>query len=882
MSPQESIGHYTITSKLGEGGMGAVYRATDTKLNREVALKVLPEAFAADPDRMARFEREAQMLAALNHPNIAAIYGIEQGAIVMELVEGETPSGKIPIETALAYARQIATALEAAHEKGIIHRDLKPANIKVTPDGVVKLLDFGLAKATEETAGNPANSPTMSLTMTQAGVILGTAAYMSPEQARGKMVDKRSDIWAFGVVLFEMLTGRALYGGGETVTDTIAAVVTREPDWSALPADTPPRVRRLLERCLRKDSKQRLRDIGEARVILDEPETAAPAVSEARSSKLPWIAATALAVAAAAAGAGWWRASQPERRMPMRFDVSLGPDAVAGDFNGVAISPDGSRLMYAHRAPDGQMEIVTRQLDRARGAPVAGSAMPGWVLFPAFSPDGNWIATYARGQILKFAIQGGAPAALCAATDVVLGLDWSDPDFVLFAATDGRIMRVPAAGGEARILTDPKKTGDIAHGFPQTLPGGKVALFTGLKRVESESAEIKAVNVASGEIRTVHRGGALPRFVPSGHLIYQQGGSLFAARFDPVQLELRGTPTLILDDVTQGPTGLPMPVSISRTGTLVYVAGKGGSGKGSIASMQEDGKTTPLVSTEDFYIAPAFSPNGKRLAYSQRTGRGMDVWVYDLERQTPTQLTFDANRVGAPEVAWTPDGAHLVYTAMTAEGPTMFWVRADGSEQPRKLVEGRPHSFSPDGRTLIYTIPRDGIPDLWTVTIDASDPEHPKAGKPEAFLNTPAVEVDGMFSPDGRWVAYASSESGREEMFVRPFPPSREGGGKVRVSTAGGKFPSWSRTARELFFLGEDNRIMVATYTVSPGGIEFTKPRVWSERPVRRTLVFRSLDLHPDGKRFAVLPLGEEELKRDRSQVTVILNFFEELKRRVP
>ena len=306
----------------------------------------------------------------------------------------------------------------------------------------MKLLDFGLAKATEETACNPANSPTMSLTMTQAGMILGTAAYMSPEQARGKTVDKRSDIWAFGVVLFEMLTGRALYGG-ETITDTIAAVVTREPDWSALPGDTPARVRRLLERCLRKEPKARLRDIGEARVILDEPEAAAVPAR-------PWIAAGALALVAAGAGAGWWRASQPEPRMPMRFDVSLGQDAVAGDFNGVSISPDGSRLMYARRARDGQLEIVTRPLNRASGAPVPGTAMPGYVLFPVFSPDGNWIAAYGRGQIQKYGIQGGAPAALCAANDLILGLDWSDPDFLLFASSSGRIERVPAAGGEKK------------------------------------------------------------------------------------------------------------------------------------------------------------------------------------------------------------------------------------------------------------------------------------------------------------------------------------------------------------------------------------------------------------------------------------------------
>jgi serine/threonine-protein kinase len=485
VTPGASIAHYRITAKLGQGGMGEVWRATDTRLNRDVAIKVLPAALSGDTQYMARFEREAQTLAALNHPNIAAIYGIEQGAIVMELVEGETLPCPVPLETALDYARQIAVGLEAAHEKGIVHRDLKPANVKITPAGVVKLLDFGLAKSAGEavSAASATISPTLSLAMTQAGMILGTAAYMAPEQARGKPVDKRADIWAFGVVLYEMLTGKTLYGGGETLTDTIAAVVTREPDWTALPSGTPPRVRRLLERCLRKDPKQRLRDIGEARVILDEDEpgpAASPAIAP-RASKLPWIAAVVTLIAGAAAGA-WWTASRTPTALPMRLNVTLAPEAIIGTRATLLFSPSGERLLFPGAPAPGRSILYSRLLDEVAAKPIPGTEGLTNV-DAAFSPDGRSIAFFRQRQLWKLGLNGGSPEALCESPNNNRGISWGENGVIVFTnVVSGKLMRVSESGGNPVELTDPRKAGEAAHAWPQILPGGSDVLFTAAKR----------------------------------------------------------------------------------------------------------------------------------------------------------------------------------------------------------------------------------------------------------------------------------------------------------------------------------------------------------------------------------------------------------------
>jgi hypothetical protein len=452
MSQPSTIAHYRITSKLGEGGMGAVYRATDTKLGRDVAIKVLPEAFASDPDRMARFTREAQVLASLNHPNIAAIYGIEQGAIVMELVEGASPAGPLPVDTVIDYARQIAAGLEAAHEKGIVHRDLKPANIKLTPDGVVKLLDFGLAKVREEnapaaSAASPTMSPTLSLAMTQAGVILGTAAYMSPEQARGKPVDKRVDIWAFGVVLFELLSGTTLFGGGETVSDAMAAVITREPEWDALPKDTPPYIRLLLARCLRKDPKQRMRDIGDARLALDEPEPVAAPASAVPSTgrRWGWITAGVLALALAVVVLLPRSAPTSAPRPLLRFEADIAPESRGN----LALSADGERIVY--RVPVGTgTQLVTRLLDQAEAVPIPETDN---ILDHAVSPNGDWAAFGTGNQLRKVPLRGG-PAITLSELGAGVGVAWGDDGSMVFAPTiRSPIYRIPTGGGKAEPVT---------------------------------------------------------------------------------------------------------------------------------------------------------------------------------------------------------------------------------------------------------------------------------------------------------------------------------------------------------------------------------------------------------------------------------------------
>ncbi|MCU1238310.1 MAG: serine/threonine protein kinase, partial [Candidatus Solibacter sp.] len=774
---------------------------------------------------------------------------------------------------------------------GIVHRDLKPANIKVTAEGVVKVLDFGLAKATDEApnaAGSPTLSPTLSIAMTQAGVILGTAAYMAPEQARGKAVDKRADIWAFGVIFYEMLSGRRLYGDGETVTDTLAAVVLKEPAWDALPPETPPHIRRLIERCLRKDPRQRLRDIGDARLILEEPDAAAapPAAGSSAVPRLSWAAAAIFAVIAAAAGFGWWRAAHPPPGGPIRFDVNLGRMAVAGQRSTAILSPDGSRVVFPGLSgkDNDQTALFTRLLEQPIATMLAGTEGVGNI-DPAFSPDGQWLAYVRERHLRKIAVTGGAPVSICEIASV-RGIGWGEDDTIVFAdGNNGRLMRVPASGGTPRELTNPQRSGDFVHWWPHILPGGKQVLFTALKGVRDfDGASIKAVSLATGEVRTVYAGGYSARYLPSGHLVFMHEGTLFAARFDLARLQLRGNPVPMVEGIAA--TAGSGQFSISQTGTLVYLPGQSESGKWPLAWMTAGGQTTPILSTPANYMAPAFSSDGKRLAYTLPSQKGSDVWVYNLARDTPTQLTFNAARTSL-EVAWTPDGKHLVYGAREGDRNALWWVRSDGSGEPHALIQNsdtlRPQSFSPDGRRLMYSIAPGGLPDLWTVTVDDPGSDAPKTGIPEPFLATPNVEVDGMFSPDGRWVAYASNESGREEIFVRPFPPNANGGGKFRISTGGGKFPNWSRSGRELLFLGGDDRIMVAEYAVKGADFQAAKPRAWSPAPIYRTLVTRNLDLHLDGKRFVVFPRPAEAATPQGSvHVTFILNFFDELRRRVP
>jgi serine/threonine-protein kinase len=599
----KKISHYSVTAKLGEGGMGEVYRATDTKLGRDVALKVLPEAFASDAERMARFEREAQVLASLNHPNIASIYGLEEAdgirCLVLELVEGPTlaeriEKGPLPLEEALPLARQISEALEAAHERGVIHRDLKPANVKVTPEGTVKVLDFGLAKAFqgEETEEDVAKSPTMTAMATQAGIILGTAAYMSPEQAKGKPVDKRADIWAFGIVLFETLTGKQVFKG-ETVSETLAAVMMKDIGWGLLPADTPPPIHRLLRRCLDKDPKRRLRDIGEARVALEgyladpststvvlEPgdiaATAATAASQPAWLRwLPWAAAGVLGFGLLFSLWGLWHATRPIIRPAIRLPVEMtaeeqiavGSGIPGGATTNFAVSADGTRIAYVLES-GGSRQLYVRSLDQTEGTALSGTE---GAYGPFFSPDGEWVAFFANNTLKKVSVSGGAPLTLCDARNAKGG-SWGPDDTIVFAphVTVG-LSRVPAAGGPPEAITE-KAQGVRSHRWPQFLPGGRAVLFIVQPSGSSyDDSNIEVLNLEIGERKVIHQGGSYPRYLPSGHLVYAREGTLFGAPFDLDHLEMKGSPVPLLEGLMQGPSG-DAHYAFSDTGTLLYLA----------------------------------------------------------------------------------------------------------------------------------------------------------------------------------------------------------------------------------------------------------------------------------------------------------------------
>ena len=868
------LGPYEILAPIGAGGMGEVYRAKDTKLDREVAIKILPDALAQDPERLARFEREAKVLASLNHPNIAQIYGVEERALVMELVEGESLKGPLPVETALKYAKQIADALEAAHEKGIVHRDLKPANVKVTPEGVVKVLDFGLAKAAEERPVDAQNSPTMTMSPTRAGMILGTAAYMSPEQARGKAVDRRTDIWAFGCVLYEMLSGRPVFTG-ETITDVLAAVVKSEPDWNLVPQ----KVRRLLASCMQKDPKRRLQAIGDYRLLLEDK----PQAGSLRHSRLGWVVAASLAVVSIALGAVAWRATRPVDHPFMRLDVDLGPDAIAGQFTTTAISPDGARLVFPIKSPGGKQMLARRLLGETKPAALSGTENG---RDPFFSPDGKWIGFFADGKMKKISVQGGAPVVLCDAPDA-RGASWGEDDNIIAALnTFGVLSRVSAEGGTPQPAT---RQGPV-HRWPQFLPRNESVLFTAApSMIAFEDASIAAASLKTGEVNVLVRGGYFGRYLPTGyptgHLVYVHQGVLFAIPFDPARLELRGSAVPILEDFAGDPNSGAGQFSFSRNGDLVYRTGKVRSQNWAVSWLDHSGKTLPLMPTPGFYLQPRLSLNGQQLALSRIAHTDRDIFVYDLQRDTMTRLTAG---ILAANPVWSPDSKHIAF-GFNSGSPGLGWVRADGTGEIQHLLDSKytvnPYSFFPDGRRVAYYgIDADARFKIWTVTLDVSDPDHPRPGKPELFLNTQANVKDPVVSPDGRWMAYESDESGRYEVYVQPFPiPSGGAGGKWQISTGGGVLAIWSRNSREMFFQNPDNRIMVMDYQGQSGSFVVGTQRAWSDQRLQDVGGLLNYDLASDGKRFAIFPEPEQSTEdKGNVHMTFLLNFFDELRRRAP
>ncbi len=901
LSAGDKLGHYQILAPLGAGGMGEVYRARDTHLERDVAIKVLPRALANDPERLARFDREAKILAALNHPNIAVIHELVESnggrALVMELVEGETLTsvikrGPMSVKDTCKAGRQIAEALEAAHDKGVVHRDLKPGNVMVTPAGVVKVLDFGLAAMLHPeraTPGDVNNSPTLTTAGTMAGTILGTASYMSPEQTEGLPVDKRADIWSYGVVLWEMLAGKRLFEG-KSVSHTLADVLQMEIDFSNPSAPAP--IRKLLERCLDRETNTRLRDIREARVILDGVITGAYSKvdSPAKTVSLlrkwtPWaVAALALVVAAVS----WWSHFSTPRtadRPLMRLSVDLGPEAIRGSRITAVLSPDGKRIVFTGRTPGGGRQLFTRRLDQPAATPLAGteSSSSASQFIPFFSPDGEWIAFFADGKVKKVAVEGGSAITIGEASQAGLGGSWGADGNLILGSMAG-LKCMPAAGGVAQSV----KGGDGIQIFPQVLPGAQAVLFNGiLLGTNFEDLNIEVLQFSTGQTKTLLHGGYWPRYLATfgntGHLVYMHEGTLYAVGFDPQRLEIRGTPVPMLDDIGASPEVMDGggQFAFSDTGTFVYLSGRAENNVFPIQWLDAAGKTTPLVAQPGIYSAPRLSPDGRRLAYTVGSGTSANVWVYDLERQTPTQLTFSAP--GTHEVAWAPDSKHIVFS----DGTALWWIRADGSGHPQRLLDKsldpRPFSFSPalgkDGR-LVFVQGGVGSPGLYTLPVDLSDPERPKAAKAETFLADPKiVEVDPAFSPDGKFLAYASNESGQEQLFVLPFPGP---GGKWRISRDGGKFPVWSRATHEILFLDFDDHIMSVNYTLQGDTFSPGVPHLWSSTPVRRMSIQQNFDLSPDGKRVVMFPRPTPEQSQGSLHVTFLLNFFDEVRRRVP
>ncbi len=904
LSAGTTLGPYEILAPLGKGGMGEVYRAKDTRLDREVAIKVLPDLLARDPERLARFQREAKVLASLNHPNIATIYGLEESpegkAIAMELVDGATLKSPLPLNDTLRVAIQIAEALEAAHEKGVTHRDLKPANIMVTNAGLVKVLDFGLAAlgrtgSGSDQSGSSEDSPTVSIAMTEAGMILGTAAYMSPEQAAGKTVDKRADVWSFGVVLYEMLTGTRLFSG-ETVSHTLADVLRAPIDFSQVIAPAP--IRELLKRCLDRDVKTRLRDIGEARIALQrylaDPNEATASVSTPSWLVGSWAGWTVAALAVVAAALLAWRfgSAAPATNRPLtRFSVDLGPEAVRARRISAILSPDGTRLVYTARASDGALQLYARRLDQSSGSALTtlDSTLDPQ---PFFSPNGEWIGFRNGARIMKVPAQGGSAVTVGAAPGgsslPLVGAGWGDDNNIILGTPAG-LWRMPGTGGTAQLL----KGGVGIYSFPQVLPGAKAVVFNGPSKaavMSLEESDVDVLEFATGEKKILIHGAYSPHYLPTsgetGHLVYMHEGSLFGVGFDLKRLQLLGTPTALLDDVAGGPgiTDGGGQFAFSNTGTFVYLSGRNAY---PLLLLDAAGKTAPALPQPGLYGAPRFSPDGRKLAYLASGGKGFDVWVYDLERRTPTQLTFQG--MTNHELAWARDSKHVVYS----DGAALWWMRADGSGQAQMLVDktvnGRPGSFGPADSSsvayLVFSANASGVwePYIFTLPMDLNDPDRPKPGKTEQFLKQRkvgrVVEVDPAFSPDGKFIAYSADESGEMEVWVRPFPGP---GGKWKVSTSGGQYPAWSAAAHEMLFLATDDRIMAASYTTLGDSFSAGPPRVWSPMKIRRNGILLNFDVSPDGKRVAMFPHPEVEAKGISLHATFLLNFFDEVRRKAP
>ncbi len=889
------LGPFEILAPLGAGGMGEVVRARDTRLGREVALKFLPADFASDPERHARFEREAKLLASLNHPHIAALYGLEhldgQHALVMELAEGEglderIARGPVPVEDAIPLASQIAEALEAAHEKGIVHRDLKPANVKVRPDGTVKVLDFGLAKAWEEPGANsdPALSPTITGHHTRAGVILGTAAYMSPEQARGKPVDKRADIWAFGCVLYEMLTGERTFGG-DTMTDVIAGVVTREPDWAALPDSVSPRTRHALQRCLEKDPRRRFRDIGDARFELEEgmhPSGAEPpapaqapaaAALPARRATLPWIAAALALVLAVGFAVAYLRSGGAPARSVRSY--VLPPEKTFFVFNGATggavLSPDGTRLVYAAADGSGRKLLWVRPLDSLTAQPLEGTD---GASYPFWSPDSRSVGFFVPGKLKKIDTFGGPPQAVC---DAISGRGgtWSAAGVIVFAPdVYGGLARVASAGGASTPITKPDSGhGQTSQRWPVFLPDGRHFVYWAGNPTASaqETRGIYAGALEQSEQRYVLQTDSGAIYAPPGYLLYLRDQSLMAQPFDAGGVKLKGEAFPVAEEVSSPESYRLGRFSASQEGTLVFLTGQ--NERFQAVRLNSTGGQIGAVGDPALISMVRLSPDGRMLAEQVQDPqtKNVDIWLLDLARGVRTRFTFDPGADLNP--VWSADGGRIVWSSNAKGHFDLYAKSASGAGDMQTILASDADKFvtdwSRDGRFLAVTQLDPGGKtgaDVWIVPLSGDR-------KPFAFVATPFSEGDAVFSPDGRWLAYESNESGKPEIYVTPFP---QAGGKWQVSQGGGVTPSWRDDGRGLYYKTPDGKLMEASVASKGSALEVGTPTEFSKTQLS--------DTGPTFWTYAVPPKGDSVLvlRAERTApvpLTLVTHWTEGLKR---
>lgn len=868
LTPATRLGQYVITAQIGLGGMGEVYSATDTVLKRQVAVKVLPDALAVDGEGLARLRREAEVLASLNHPNIAAIYGLEQAkdtlALVMELIDGPTLADRIaehaiPLDETLRIARQIADALEAAHEQGVIHRDLKPANIKIRADGTVKLLDFGLAKSLEDVAGtalagaagaSPAHMVTSPAMMTQAGMILGTAAYMSPEQAKGKPVDKRSDIWAFGVILAEMTTGRRLFEG-ETVAETIAAVLTREPDLEGLP----PALRRLVRLCLVKDPRTRLRHIGDALAVVDDSSSI---TSPERASRVGWwpyaIALVALAALSTAAVA--WSLFRPRvvEEPVTKFYLDAPPGTAFNyTYTASAVSPDGRQMVFRVAMASEAPGLWLRPLDTLDGRRMVGTDGAD---FPFWSPDGRSVGFFSAGKLKRVDTNGSTPIVLCDAPDadvVLTGGSWNQDGVIIFGAPEG-MYRVSASGGmPALVARTNTNSGETGYGSPQFLPDGDRFLMfvrstdpaqagyyvTSLSRPDQRRRVLATRNKA---VFAANDAG------DTGYLLYLQDRTVLARRVDRRTLTLDGDPVPVVSDVALFPPGFHASFWLSASGSLLAYRTEA-SDKPRLTWVYPDGKRQTITGTEDFYTHVRTSRDGSRAAVELADSAGnMDIWTWDFARHVKTRQTFDPKPDRSP--SWAPNGHEIAFSSLRTGVWQIFRKNVSSGQPEEQLTTGAGDKIAPgwsnDGRYLLFIhIGTTTAEDIWALSLQGDR-------EPFPVLQTPAIETNPSLSPDGRWLAYESALSGRPEIYVTRFPTSRTGipatAPRWQVSTQGGSRPRWSGDGRALFYVSlDDHGIMRAEVRAGDAGVESDAPRVFADIPVMS--VARSpFDITEDGR----------------------------------